>query len=67
MRRILSRLEQLIVTTFIVFVMMSLKLNAAPYDHQSGAFPLDGQHQTLECQDCHQNGVFKGKLYFNLI
>ena len=33
---------------------------AKTFDHQMTNFPLDGQHTVLECQDCHQNGVFRG-------
>ncbi len=28
--------------------------------HKATGFPLDGRHQTVPCQACHVNGVFKG-------
>ncbi len=32
----------------------------AVFDHQSTAFPLNGQHQEVRCETCHQRGIFKG-------
>jgi len=32
----------------------------AQFDHNSTQFPLTGGHQAVACQDCHQNGVYKG-------
>ncbi len=32
----------------------------AKIDHSLTAFPLAGKHASVSCQDCHQNGVFKG-------
>jgi hypothetical protein len=32
----------------------------AQFDHSKTAFPLTGKHEGVNCQDCHQNGVFKG-------
>jgi len=28
--------------------------------HNGTGFPLDGRHQTVPCQSCHLNGVYKG-------
>jgi hypothetical protein len=30
------------------------------FDHNLTAFPLTGQHTTVECADCHVNQVFRG-------
>lgn len=30
------------------------------YDHNQTEFVLKGQHRTLTCEQCHQNGVFSG-------
>jgi hypothetical protein len=30
------------------------------FDHSKAAFPLDGQHLTVKCAQCHDKGVFKG-------
>ena len=30
------------------------------FDHSKTAFPLDGQHLSVTCAQCHANGVFKG-------
>jgi hypothetical protein len=32
----------------------------ASIDHSKTAFPLTGQHQALQCSQCHANGVFQG-------
>jgi len=32
----------------------------ATFDHAKSAFPLVGKHQTVPCQGCHANSVFKG-------
>jgi hypothetical protein len=32
----------------------------ATIDHNKTAFPLTGKHVDVACQDCHQNGQFKG-------
>lgn len=32
----------------------------ATFDHNLAAFKLEGRHQTVECGQCHVNGVFKG-------
>jgi hypothetical protein len=32
----------------------------ATFDHNLSAFKLEGKHARVDCQDCHQNGVFKG-------
>ena len=45
---------------FIVVIFYLSSCYAARFDHQLTNFPLDGQHSALECQDCHQNGLFKG-------
>jgi hypothetical protein len=33
----------------------------APYNHGLTAFPLTGAHLAATCQDCHGDGVYKGK------
>ncbi len=33
----------------------------APYDHSTTQFPLTGAHGAVSCQDCHANGVYRGK------
>jgi hypothetical protein len=33
----------------------------APYDHSTTQFPLTGAHGAASCQDCHANGVYRGK------
>lgn len=33
----------------------------APYNHAATAFPLTGAHLTATCQDCHADGVYRGK------
>jgi uncharacterized protein YbdZ (MbtH family) len=30
------------------------------FDHSRSAFPLTGAHQSVSCQNCHQNGRFRG-------
>jgi hypothetical protein len=30
------------------------------FDHSKSAFPLDGQHLTVKCAQCHDKGIFKG-------
>jgi hypothetical protein len=30
------------------------------FDHSSTAFPLTGQHNSVACQACHANGVYRG-------
>ncbi len=30
------------------------------FDHSKSSFPLDGQHKTVACTQCHANSVFKG-------
>jgi len=37
-----------------------VKWDEASFDHAKTAFPLDGQHRTVECEQCHVNKVFKG-------
>ncbi len=32
----------------------------ATFDHSLSAFPLDGAHVQVECQDCHVNGQYQG-------
>ncbi|MBZ5526203.1 MAG: hypothetical protein LAP21_28630 [Acidobacteriia bacterium] len=32
----------------------------AQFDHSKTAFPLTGAHVTVQCSQCHVNGVFKG-------
>ncbi len=32
----------------------------AAFDHSQSIFPLTGAHTNVRCEDCHQNGVFKG-------
>jgi hypothetical protein len=32
----------------------------ASFDHSRSNFPLTGAHAQVRCEDCHQNGVFKG-------
>jgi hypothetical protein len=32
----------------------------ATFDHNLSAFKLDGAHAQVRCEQCHQNGVFKG-------
>jgi len=32
----------------------------ATFDHNKAAFRLEGQHATVECQQCHVNSVYKG-------
>jgi Class III cytochrome C family. len=32
----------------------------ATFDHNLSAFKLDGAHTQVRCEQCHQNGVFKG-------
>ncbi|MBI5950799.1 MAG: hypothetical protein HY865_04020 [Chloroflexi bacterium] len=32
----------------------------ATFDHSRSKFPLTGAHAQVRCEDCHQNGVFKG-------
>ena len=34
----------------------------APYDHSVTRFPLTGAHRTATCNDCHANGVFRGRV-----
>ncbi|MFN8580350.1 MAG: hypothetical protein U0163_05140 [Gemmatimonadaceae bacterium] len=33
----------------------------APFDHSKTLFPLTGKHLTATCNDCHSDGVYKGK------
>ena len=33
----------------------------AVFDHGKTLFPLTGQHKVATCNDCHSDGVFKGK------
>src|SRR5262249_13339518 len=35
--------------------------NATRFQHSMTAFPLRGIHRTLDCNACHQNGVYQGK------
>ena len=30
------------------------------FDHFETGFPLEGAHETVECQQCHRAGVFRG-------
>ncbi len=30
------------------------------FDHNNTAFPLSGKHTNVNCNSCHQNGVYKG-------
>jgi hypothetical protein len=30
------------------------------FDHTTTGFPLDGQHVTVKCEQCHLNGTFEG-------
>ncbi len=32
----------------------------AKFDHNLSVFKLEGEHQEVACESCHQNGVFKG-------
>jgi hypothetical protein len=32
----------------------------ATFDHNRSAFKLEGKHANVKCEQCHQNGVFKG-------
>jgi hypothetical protein len=32
----------------------------ATFDHSRSNFPLTGAHAQVRCEDCHENGVFKG-------
>ena len=32
----------------------------ATFDHNLSAFKLEGAHAQVQCEQCHQNGVFKG-------
>ncbi len=32
----------------------------ASFDHSLSAFPLDGAHARVTCEDCHQNNIFIG-------
>ncbi len=32
----------------------------ATFDHAKSAFPLEGKHQQVKCEQCHVNNVFKG-------
>jgi hypothetical protein len=32
----------------------------AKFDHNLAAFKLEGEHAEAACEDCHQNGVYKG-------
>jgi hypothetical protein len=32
----------------------------ATFDHAQTAFPLLGEHATVECRDCHADGVYQG-------
>ena len=32
----------------------------ATFDHAQTAFPLTGQHTSVDCRDCHTDGVFQG-------
>ena len=32
----------------------------AKFDHNLSTFKLEGEHSKAACEDCHQNGVFKG-------
>jgi hypothetical protein len=32
----------------------------ATFDHLRSNFPLTGAHQAIDCEKCHQNGIFKG-------
>ena len=32
----------------------------ATFDHNLSAFKLEGKHANVKCEECHQNGVFKG-------
>ncbi|MBZ0267879.1 hypothetical protein K8I85_06975 [bacterium] len=34
--------------------------SGASFDHDTTGFPLQGAHQTVNCLDCHQGGVFAG-------
>ena len=34
--------------------------DAAEIDHNLFAFKLDGAHAQVRCEECHQNGIFKG-------
>jgi DnaJ-class molecular chaperone len=33
----------------------------ASYDHSTTQFPLTGAHRTVACQQCHGDGVYRGK------
>jgi hypothetical protein len=35
--------------------------NGATFDHNSTAFPLTGAHVQVNCDQCHGDGVYKGK------
>jgi DnaJ-class molecular chaperone len=33
----------------------------APYDHSRTSFPLTGAHKSIDCAQCHGDGVYAGK------
>lgn len=33
---------------------------AVSFDHALSAFPLEGKHQEVACQDCHRDGMYAG-------
>ena len=35
--------------------------SGATFDHSTTAFPLTGAHKTVACNQCHGDGVYKGK------
>jgi hypothetical protein len=37
-----------------------MSAQAERFDHQTTEFPFKGQHQVLDCESCHVNGLFKG-------
>ena len=35
--------------------------SGAQFDHNRTAFPLTGAHRAVQCEQCHRDGVYKGK------
>jgi hypothetical protein len=57
-------LRGLLVATFLMSGALPALAAQGPtgrsFDHTATGFPLDGQHQTVRCEDCHVRGIFKG-------
>ncbi len=45
---------------FCLLIMQSVDAQSINFDHFSTNFPLTGVHQTVSCERCHVNGIFKG-------